>query len=66
MGTESRIQLNDSYAEVGEVQDFIFQERASMNEGDQAKMTVSLKVDQKTKMGITINEMEGIKPVCKN
>ena len=25
---------------------------ASMNEGDQAKMTVSLKVDQKTKMGI--------------
>ena len=49
MGTESRIQLNDSY---GEVQDFIFQERASMNEGDQAKMTVSLKVDQKTKMGI--------------
>jgi len=52
MGTESRIQLNDSYAEVGEVQDFIFQERASMNEGDAAKMTVSLKVDQKTKMGI--------------
>ena len=48
MGTESRIQLNDSYAEVGEVQDFIFQERAS----DAAKMTVSLKVDQKTKMGI--------------
>ena len=32
MGTESRIQLNDSYAEVGEVQDFIFQERASMSE----------------------------------
>ena len=52
MGAESRIQLNDSYAEVGEVQDFIFQERASMNEGDAAKMTVSLKVDQKTKMGI--------------
>ena len=45
MGPDSRIQLNDSYAEVGEVQDFIFQERASMNEGDQAKMTVSLKVD---------------------
>ena len=52
MGTESRIQLNDSYAEVSEVQDFIFQERASMSEGDAAKMTVSLKVDQKTKMGI--------------
>ena len=57
MGTESRIQLNDSYAEVGEVQDFIFQERASMSEGDAAKMTVSLKVDQKTKMGI-VNEIK--------
>ncbi len=31
---------------------YIFQERASMKEGDQAKMTVSLKVDQNTKMGI--------------
>ena len=52
MGTERSYQLNDSYAEVSEVQDFIFQERASMSEGDAAKMTVSLKVDQKTKMGI--------------
>lgn len=52
MGTESRIQLNDSYAEVADVQDFIFQERSSMREDEQAMMTVSLKVDQKTKMGI--------------
>ena len=52
LGNESRIQLNDSYAEVAAIQDFIFQERASMSEGDAAKMTVSLKVDQKTKMGI--------------
>ncbi|MFV0544734.1 MAG: ExbD/TolR family protein [Bacteroides sp.] len=52
MGTESRIQLNDSYAEVDEVQDFIIQERASMREDEQASMQVSLKVDQKTKMGI--------------
>ena len=43
MGSESRIQLNDSYAEVGEVQDFIFQERSSMREDEQAMMTVSLK-----------------------
>lgn len=52
MGSESRVQLNDSYAEVGEVQDFIIQERASMKEEDQASMQVSLKVDQKTKMGV--------------
>ncbi|MDD3038426.1 biopolymer transporter ExbD [Bacteroides sp.] len=52
MGTESRIQLNDAYAEIGQIGDFIFQERSSMSEGDQGKMTVSLKVDQGTKMGI--------------
>ena len=52
MGSESRIQLNDSYAEVSELQDFIIQERSSMKEADQAMMTVSLKIDQETKMGI--------------
>ncbi|MEG0454004.1 MAG: biopolymer transporter ExbD, partial [Bacteroides sp.] len=46
------IQLNDSYAEVSEVQDFIIQERSSMKEADQAMMTVSLKIDEETKMGI--------------
>lgn len=52
MGSESRIQLNDSYAEVEEVQDFIIQERSGMKEEDQAMMTVSMKIDSETKMGI--------------
>ncbi len=52
LGSESRIQLNDSYAEVDEVQDFIYQERSSMKEEDQAMMTVSMKIDKDTRMGI--------------
>jgi biopolymer transport protein ExbD len=52
MGSESRIQLNDSYAEVAEIQDYIIQERSSMKEEDQPFMTVSLKIDQETKMGV--------------
>jgi biopolymer transport protein ExbD len=52
MGPESRIQLNDQFAEVAEIQDFITQERLSMKEEDQPFMTVSLKIDQETKMGI--------------
>jgi len=36
--------LNDSYAEVAEIQDYIIGERASMKEEDQPQMTVSLKV----------------------
>ncbi len=52
LGSESRIQLNDNFAEIDDVQDFIFQERSSMKEEDQAMMTVSLKIDKDTKMGI--------------
>ena len=46
MGAESRIQLNDKFAEVSEVQDYITQERLNMKEEDQPFMTVSLKVAQ--------------------
>lgn len=52
MGSESRIQLNDAFAETAEIQDFITQERTSMREDEQAFMTVSLKIDKDTKMGI--------------
>ncbi|WP_455587734.1 ExbD/TolR family protein [Bacteroides sp.] len=52
MGSESRIQLNDAFAEVSEIQDYIQAERLSMKEADQSMMTVSLKIDKETKMGI--------------
>lgn len=41
LGSESRIQLNDSFAEVSEIQDYIIGERASMKEEDQPQMTFS-------------------------
>ena len=52
LGSESRIQLNDAYAEVDEIQAYVTNERSSMKEEDQPFMTVSLKIDQDTKMGI--------------
>ena len=52
MGTTDRIQLNDKFSESNEVQDYIYQERENMKEEDKPFMTVSLKVDAKTKMGI--------------
>ncbi|NDV58693.1 biopolymer transporter ExbD [Bacteroides sp. 519] len=61
MGTESRIQLNDAFAEVSEIQDYIFQERASMTEEDAQQMTVSLKVDQDTKMGIVTDIKQALR-----
>lgn len=61
MGSESRIQLNDQFAEVAEIQDFITQERLSMKEEDQPFMTVSLKIDQETKMGIVTDIKQALR-----
>lgn len=51
-GDISRIQLNDAFAEPEEIREFIAAERETMDEADQSKMTVSLKVDAETEMGI--------------
>ena len=52
LGSETRIQLNDKFSDVSEVGDYIYQERENMKEEDQPFMTVSLKVDRETTMGI--------------
>lgn len=49
-GTGTQMQLNDKFAEVSDIQDYIAQERASMNEMDQQLMTVSIKADEETRM----------------
>ena len=54
-GTEPRIQLNDAFAKVEDIRDYITAEREKMDEKERPLMTVSLKVDDKTKMGIIID-----------
>ncbi len=61
LGSESRIQLNDSFAEVAEIQDFITQERLSMKESDQPFMAVSLKIDKDTRMGIVTDIKQALR-----
>ncbi len=51
-GTEPRIQLNSSFADVSDIYEFILSERAKRNEAEVPLMTTSLKVHQDTKMGI--------------
>lgn len=51
-GTMPRIQLNDQFATVEDIQAFIASERESRKEELRNKLTTSLKVDQYTKMGI--------------
>jgi len=52
LGTESRIQLNDSFATLDDIQDFVITERDQRDEVDRKLITTSLKVDKDTKMGI--------------
>ncbi|HXK75050.1 MAG TPA: biopolymer transporter ExbD [Bacteroidaceae bacterium] len=61
MGSESRIQLNDKFAEVADIFDYINQERNNMKESDQPFMTVSLKVDKETKMGIVTDVKQALR-----
>jgi len=51
-GTNSRIQLNDTFAKVDDIQEFVAKEREDRDEADRKFITTSLKVDGLTKMGI--------------
>ena len=44
--------LNDSYRTTRDILDFVAAERDKLNEADRAAMTICLKADQATKMGI--------------
>jgi len=51
-GTEPRIQLNDQFARVSDIPDYILAERAARDEAEIPFMVTSLKVDELTKMQI--------------
>ena len=51
-GTAPRIQLNDSYKTTKDILDFVAGECDQLSEVDRALMTICLKADGKTKMGI--------------
>ena len=51
-GTAPKIQLNDSYRTTKDILDFAASERDKLSEVDRASMTICLKADEKTKMGI--------------
>ncbi len=51
-GTESRIQLNDAFAMVDDIPEFITQEREARDEVDRKFLTTSIKADKGTRMGV--------------
>lgn len=52
LGTEPRIQLNDSFARIEDLQSFVVTEREAINEAERPLMTISIKADREVKMGL--------------
>lgn len=63
LGSEPRIQLNDQFSTVDDIQDFIVSEREARDEAEIPYMTTSLKVDVFTKMGIVSEVKEELRRV---
>lgn len=62
-GTVPKIQLDDDFATIDDVQDYIVARRTERPEAVQGKITVSLKVDKETKMGIVTEVKQKLRKV---
>ncbi|MBN2727883.1 MAG: biopolymer transporter ExbD [Bacteroidales bacterium] len=62
-GTEPRIQLNDQFATVEDIAEFIEKERAARNENDRQFLTTSFKIDKDVKMGIVTDVKQELRKV---
>jgi len=51
-GRSPRVQLNDAFASLDDIQPFVIQEREMKSEEDAAMMTMSIKADKTVKMGL--------------
>jgi biopolymer transport protein ExbD len=60
-GSETRIQINDAFVDVGQVQNIIVEERSSMREMDQGQMIVSIRADKDTRMGIITDVKQALR-----
>jgi hypothetical protein len=62
-GTQARIQLNDKFADVGDVAAFVLAERASKRQELQNVLTTALKVDGETNMGLITDIKQELRKV---
>ena len=62
-GTAARIQLNDAFASVDEIQEFIASEQEARDEQEIPYMTTSIKADETVKMGIITDVKQELRKV---
>lgn len=61
VGDSTMIQLNDKYATAAEVTDYLQAEKKRMSPEDQQRMTVSIKADRNTKMGVITDVKQALR-----
>lgn len=62
-GTETRIQLNDSFRSVSDIPEYIYSEREQRDEADRQLLTTSLKVDSEVRMGVVTDVKQELRKV---
>lgn len=62
-GSEPRIQANDAFIEIEGIIQFIEEEKAKLAESEKEQLTISLKVDDDTKMGIVVDITQKMRDV---
>ncbi len=62
-GTESRIQLNDAFANPSDISDFIATEREARDEQDRKFLVTSIKADKSTRMGVITDIKQELRKV---
>jgi biopolymer transport protein ExbD len=60
-GTDTRIQLNDSFKTVDDIRNFIASFREGLDEKDRPYMTTALKIDKDTRMGMVSDVKEELR-----
>jgi biopolymer transport protein ExbD len=62
-GSEPKIQANDAFIEIDAIIQFIEEEKGKLDENEKDQITISLKVDDKTKMGLIADIQEKMRDV---
>ncbi len=62
-GSEPRIQANDAFIDIDGIIQFIEEEKGKLAESEKEQLTISLKVDDETKMGIVVDITQKMRDV---
>ena len=60
-GTSTRIQLDDAFADVSQLEDYVVRERSAMKEEEQNLLTICIKADKDTKMGVITDVKQALR-----